>query len=105
MSKMHKEIILHQKEKMAKDLEVKKMLNSLISQGIFEMKDEAEIEEESGDRAKRRKLLDILLEKIPDRFDDFVETLLSGTHRFTPSVSLKKKEKKTKKSVTHYGRT
>ncbi|PFX24224.1 hypothetical protein AWC38_SpisGene11181 [Stylophora pistillata] len=93
MTEMHKEIILHQKEKMAKDLEVKKMLNSLMSQGIFEMKDEAAIEEESGDRAKRRKLLDRLFDKIPDRFDDFVEILLSGTQSFH-AISLLKEERK-----------
>ncbi|XP_022805670.1 uncharacterized protein LOC111342815 [Stylophora pistillata] len=93
MTDMHKEIINCQKEAIVKDLEVTKILKKLMTKRIFDEKDKKAIEKKTNDRLRSSKLLDILLDKVPDRFSDFVDILCDGTQKFL-AIGLLKEESK-----------
>lgn len=75
MSGMHIEVLYRQWEVITKDLEVKKILPSLLSRKIISGEDMNLIENEATRKDKNNALLKILQKKDSDAFDGFVDSL------------------------------
>ncbi|XP_022792916.1 uncharacterized protein LOC111331948 [Stylophora pistillata] len=75
MSGMHIEVLYRQWEVITKDLEVKKILPSLLSREIISGEDMNLIENEATRKDKNNALLKILQKKDSDAFDGFVDSL------------------------------
>lgn len=75
MSQMHKEILNKTWSDITRYLKTKKVLQE--SEGIFSIEDRMQIKN-AQDKADKNDMLTILLKKVPDKYDAFVDILEKG---------------------------